>query len=169
MVMSSIISFGQELLLVQVSALCNIWKNTELSRDVYTLVSPLLTMNVRKLYLYKNIRIEYYFSPFKNQLHKVVTLTQAIHRQIADELFESVWPFCGVGAWRVKSYKGIKLWRNTLSFYSFFLSTLSFFLSFFLPFLFCTMDLASFLCFKLEGITQPTYIHFITFHINIAV
>ena len=90
MVMSSIISFGQELLLVQVSALCNIWKNTELSRDVYTLVSPLLTMNVRKLYLYKNIRIEYYFSPFKKQLHKVVTLTQAIHRQIADELFESV-------------------------------------------------------------------------------
>ena len=28
--------------------------------------------------------------------------TQTICRQFADELFECVWPFCGIGAWRVK-------------------------------------------------------------------
>ena len=27
--------------------------------------------------------------------------TQTIRRQIADELFEFVWPFCGIGALRV--------------------------------------------------------------------
>ena len=30
---------------------------------------------------------------------------QTIRRQIADELFESVWPFCGFGADRVKFRK----------------------------------------------------------------
>ena len=28
--------------------------------------------------------------------------TQTIRRQFADEYFECVWPFCGVGIWRVK-------------------------------------------------------------------
>ena len=32
------------------------------------------------------------------QSHKMVKHTQTIHRQIADELLECVWPFCGVGA-----------------------------------------------------------------------
>ena len=33
----------------------------------------------------------------------MVKYTQAIRRQIADELFECVWPFCGIGAERVKN------------------------------------------------------------------
>ena len=36
--------------------------------------------------------------PFKRQPHKMVKHTQTIRRQFADELFECVWPFFGVGA-----------------------------------------------------------------------
>ena len=32
----------------------------------------------------------------------MVKHTQAIRPQFADELFECVWPFCGVGAQRIK-------------------------------------------------------------------
>ena len=32
----------------------------------------------------------------------MVKHTQTIRCQIADELFECVWPFCEIGAWRVK-------------------------------------------------------------------
>ena len=35
---------------------------------------------------------------FKRQSHKMVKHTQAIRRENADELFECVWPFCGIGA-----------------------------------------------------------------------
>ena len=35
----------------------------------------------------------YFLLTFKRQPHKMVK-----HTQIADELFECVWPFCGVGA-----------------------------------------------------------------------
>ena len=31
----------------------------------------------------------------------MVKHTQTIRRQIADELFECVWPFCGIGAERL--------------------------------------------------------------------
>ena len=41
---------------------------------------------------------KYYYYPFKRQYHKMVKRTQTIRRQITDELFECVWPFCGVGA-----------------------------------------------------------------------
>ena len=34
----------------------------------------------------------------KLQPHKVVKHTQTIRRQFADELFECVWLFCGIGA-----------------------------------------------------------------------
>ena len=33
----------------------------------------------------------------------MVKHTQTICRQFADELFDYVWPFCGIGAWRVKN------------------------------------------------------------------
>ena len=33
----------------------------------------------------------------KLQPHKVVKYTQTIRRQFADELFECVWLFCGIG------------------------------------------------------------------------
>ena len=33
----------------------------------------------------------------------MVKRTQTICRQFADELFECIWPFCGIGAQRVKS------------------------------------------------------------------
>ena len=36
--------------------------------------------------------------PFKRQFHKIVKHTQTIRRQIADELFECVRPFCGIDA-----------------------------------------------------------------------
>ena len=36
--------------------------------------------------------------PFKRQPQKMVKNTQTIRRQIADELFVFVWPFCAVGA-----------------------------------------------------------------------
>ena len=42
---------------------------------------------------------------FKRQPHKVVKHTQTIRRQIADELFEYVWPFLGVGAKRVNPFQ----------------------------------------------------------------
>ena len=35
---------------------------------------------------------------FKRQFHKMVKQTQTISRQFADELFECVGPFCGIGA-----------------------------------------------------------------------
>ena len=34
---------------------------------------------------------------FKHQFHKIAKHTQTIRRQFADELFECVWPFCGIG------------------------------------------------------------------------
>ena len=34
----------------------------------------------------------------------MVKHTQTIRRPIADELFECVWPFCEISAWRVKLY-----------------------------------------------------------------
>ena len=37
----------------------------------------------------------------KLQSHKMFKHTQTICQQIADKLFECVWLFCGVGAWRV--------------------------------------------------------------------
>ena len=37
-------------------------------------------------------------NPLKYQPHKMVKHTQTIRRQIANELFECVWLFCGVGA-----------------------------------------------------------------------
>ena len=36
--------------------------------------------------------------PFKRQINKVAKHTQTIRRQFSDELFECVWPFCGIGA-----------------------------------------------------------------------
>ena len=44
----------------------------------------------------------------------MVKNTEAIRRQIAEELFESFWPFCRVGAYRVKSYQrasALTQWR----------------------------------------------------------
>ena len=38
------------------------------------------------------------YYPFERQFHKMVKHTQTIRRQIADELFECVWLFCGIGA-----------------------------------------------------------------------
>ena len=35
---------------------------------------------------------------FKRQINKVAKKTQTIRQQFADELFECVWPFCGIGA-----------------------------------------------------------------------
>ena len=40
---------------------------------------------------------QFWVYPFKHQFHKMVKHTQTISRQIADELFECVWPFCGTG------------------------------------------------------------------------
>ena len=37
------------------------------------------------------------FWPFQRQSHKMTKHTQTIRRQIGDELFECVWPFCEIG------------------------------------------------------------------------
>ena len=54
---------------------------------------------------YKNVNITWsvyllFFEiwHFKHQFHKMIKRTQTIRRQIGDELFECVWPFCGIGA-----------------------------------------------------------------------
>ena len=36
--------------------------------------------------------------PFKCQPHKMVKHTQIIRQLIANELFEGVWPFCGIAS-----------------------------------------------------------------------
>ena len=41
--------------------------------------------------------------PFKRQSHKMVKYTQTIRRQIADELFECVWPLCEIVALKVNT------------------------------------------------------------------
>ena len=38
------------------------------------------------------------FNSFKRQFHKMVKHAQIIRQQIADEMFECVWQFCGIGA-----------------------------------------------------------------------
>ena len=54
------------------------------------------------------------------QFHKMVKPTQTICQQIADELFECVWTFCGIGALRVKfkcffhAFKFLKLEKQVL-------------------------------------------------------
>ena len=50
-----------------------------------------------------NINLQQIFSPFQHQYHKMVKHTQTFCWQIAGELFECVWPFCGIGAYRVNS------------------------------------------------------------------
>ena len=57
----------------------------------------------KKQYVWNSLNIRRKFWPFKPQSHKMVKHTQTIRRQIANELFECVWPFRGIGAWRVKS------------------------------------------------------------------
>ena len=42
--------------------------------------------------------LNFFFSPFKHQSHKMTKHTQTISRQIPDELFEYVWPICEIGA-----------------------------------------------------------------------
>ena len=46
--------------------------------------------------IFKSVGVFSY--PIKRQRNKMVKHTQTIDRQFADELFECVWPFCGVGA-----------------------------------------------------------------------
>ena len=56
------------------------------------------------LFLYKNtsawllLKWSLLLKPFKRQFYKMVKHTQAIRRQIADDLFGCVWPFCWIGA-----------------------------------------------------------------------
>ena len=42
---------------------------------------------------------------FKSQISKVAKHNPTIRWQFADELFECVWPFCGIGTYRVKHQK----------------------------------------------------------------
>ena len=52
--------------------------------------------------------IHFYLRTFyKRRPHKMVKHTQTIRRQqlaTADELFECVWSFCGVGTWRINCF-----------------------------------------------------------------
>ena len=40
----------------------------------------------------------YVVNPLSAKLRKMAKHAQTIRRQFADELFECVWPFCGIGA-----------------------------------------------------------------------
>ena len=55
-----------------------------------------LTFQKNLFYLKMMKKIPEPLSPFKHQPLKMVKHTQTIRRQYADELFECVWPFCGV-------------------------------------------------------------------------
>ena len=43
------------------------------------------------------INLDKSINSFKRQPHKMLKQTQTIRRLIADELFECVWSFCGIG------------------------------------------------------------------------
>ena len=49
-----------------------------------------------------------------HQINKVAKHIQTIHRQFADELFECVWPFCGIGAYRVNSHIVVSVYFRRL-------------------------------------------------------
>ena len=44
-------------------------------------------------------------NPLSTKSHKMVKYTQTICQQIADELFECVWPFCEIGTKRGKKIR----------------------------------------------------------------
>ena len=64
----------------------------EISNEKYEAEPPNLTVGVEIKDLVKVCW------PFKRQSHKIAKPTQTIRRQIADELFECVSPFYGIGA-----------------------------------------------------------------------
>ena len=61
----------------------------------FTFTNEILYETLSEL-CYRAIKSRY--QPFKRQFNKMVKRTQTIRRQFADELFESVWPFYGIGA-----------------------------------------------------------------------
>ena len=54
----------------------------------------------------------------------MVKHTQTIRRQIANELFECVWSFCGIGAYRVKIDKVAKKMKILFYIKSYYVVTL---------------------------------------------
>ena len=60
------------------------------------LVSHLLPALEKYLSFEDLLYREYY--PFKHQYQEMVKHTETIRPEIADESFECVWPFCGIGA-----------------------------------------------------------------------
>ena len=52
------------------------------------------------IYIFTRVNVSFYIliiNPLNANFTKMVKHTQTIRRQIADELFECVWPFCGIG------------------------------------------------------------------------
>ena len=84
------------------------WCSLEYLQTTYTSFFNPLTLPWRRLLSYRNQSIDLldwflYDNGLRNervkrQFHKTVKHTQTIHREIANELFECVWPLCGTGA-----------------------------------------------------------------------
>ena len=55
---------------------------------------------VDKIFQMEDLVGDCYLRSYENQkrINKMAKHTQTIRRQFADELFECVWPFCGIGA-----------------------------------------------------------------------
>ena len=69
------------------------YSNWKLDTIVATHFFSVITLNIAIFFLFRHT-----IKTFKRQFHKTVRRTQTIRRQFADELFECVWPFCGIGA-----------------------------------------------------------------------
>ena len=67
----------------------------------------------------KTFKVNNLTEPFKCQSQKTVKHTETICREIADELFEWVWPFCGIGAKRVNFLIWIKVFIIQLPRYNY--------------------------------------------------
>ena len=69
------------------------YSNWKLDTIVVTYFFSVITLNIAFCFLFRQT-----IKTFKRQFHKMVKRTQTIRRQFADELFDCVWPFCGIGA-----------------------------------------------------------------------
>ena len=68
--------------------------------DGYSLEECFISPGISQSFIHDHLPLHLYIN-FNRQSHKMIKHTQTIRRQIADELFECVCPFCEIGAKRV--------------------------------------------------------------------
>ena len=52
------------------------------------------------------------FDPLERWPHQMIKHTQTVRRQIANKLFEYVWPFCGVGVYGVNKHTRVESYQK---------------------------------------------------------